>query len=80
MISERRRIVASATFNRELACLKRMYNVARKGLIVLKGGIPVDKPAAAVSLEREHNSRDRVFTQLDIYMDTRPSAAETALP
>ena len=29
-----------ATLNRELACLKHMFPVARKGLIELKGGLP----------------------------------------
>jgi integrase len=42
-----------------LACLKRMFNVAWKGLIVLKGGVPALNPIATVSLEREHNERDR---------------------
>jgi integrase len=47
-----------ATINRELACLKRMFNVARKGLIVFKSGVPM----AMVSLERECNERDRVLS------------------
>jgi integrase len=51
-----------ATVNRELACLKRMFTVALKGLIVLKGGLPLSNPAAAVSLERERNERDRVLS------------------
>ena len=60
--SRRGRAVTPATINRELACLKRMFNVARKGLIVLKGGIPGANPMAMVSLEREHNERDRVLS------------------
>jgi integrase len=54
-ISRRKRPVSVATVNRELACLKRMFNVAYKGLIVLKGGVPKDKPLEVVSLERERN-------------------------
>jgi integrase len=62
-ISRRGRAITPATINRELACLKRMFNVARKGLIVLKGGIPGANPMAMVSLEREHNERDRVLSE-----------------
>jgi integrase len=54
--------MSTTTVNRELMCLKRMCNVARKGLIALKGGAPIDNPLASVSLEREHNERDRVLT------------------
>jgi integrase len=54
--------VSVATVNRGLACLKRMFNVAHKGLIVLKGGVPKDKPLEVVSLERERNERDRVLS------------------
>jgi hypothetical protein len=35
-----------ATINRELACLKRMFNVALKELIVLTGGRPLVNPMA----------------------------------
>ncbi len=51
-----------ASINRELACLKRMFNVARKGLIMRKGGIPAANPMAMVSLERERNERGRVLS------------------
>jgi hypothetical protein len=61
-ISRRKHPVSVATVNRELACLKRMFNVAHKGLIVLKGGVPKDKPLEVVSLERERNERDRVLS------------------
>jgi integrase len=54
--------VSVVTVNRELACLKRMFSVAKKGLIVLKGGVPAQNPIANVSLEREHNERDRVLS------------------
>jgi integrase len=68
-VSRRKSPVSAATVHRELACLKRMFNVACKGLIVLKGGVPAQNPIATVSLEREHNERDRMlspeeFTQL----------------
>jgi integrase len=61
-ISRRGRAVTPATVNRELACLKRMFNVARKGLLVLKGGIPGANPMAMVSLEREHSECDCVLS------------------
>jgi integrase len=61
-ISRRGRAVTPATINRKLACSKRMFNVALKGLIVLKGGMPATNPMVMVSLEREHNERDRVLS------------------
>jgi integrase len=60
--SRRGRCLTTASINRELTCLKRMFNVARKGLIVLQGGVPLENPVSSVSLEREHNERDRVLT------------------
>jgi integrase len=51
-----------ATVNRELACLKHMFNVARKGLIELKSGVPVENPVSAVNFLDEQNIRDRVLT------------------
>jgi integrase len=39
-LSRRKRPVSAATVNRELASLKRMINVACKGFIVLKSGVP----------------------------------------
>jgi hypothetical protein len=51
-----------ATINRELACLKEMFNVARKGLIVLKAGGPPQNPVSAVKFLDEQNVRDRVLT------------------
>jgi hypothetical protein len=51
-----------ATLNRELACLKHMFNVARKGLIESKGGAPTENPVSAVEFLEEHNVRDRVLT------------------
>ena len=60
-ISRHHRPIRPATVNRELECLKRMFNVARRGLLVLKGGAPAENPVAFVSKEREHNERDRVL-------------------
>jgi integrase len=40
-----------------------MFNVARKRLITLKGGVPTENPIASVSLERETNARDRVLNR-----------------
>jgi integrase len=42
--------------------LKRMFNVALKGLIVLKGGMPAHNPVANISLEQAHNECDRVLS------------------
>jgi len=59
-VSRRGQAPTPATLNRELACLKRMFTVAIKGLLVLKGGVPRENPAAPVNLERENNERDRL--------------------
>jgi integrase len=74
-VARRGQAPTPATLNRELACLKRMFNVAIKGLLVLKGGMPVSNPAAHVSLERETNERDRVFSQSEFQalMDVAPA-------
>jgi hypothetical protein len=63
-----------ATLNRKLACLKHMFNIARKGLIELKGGIPAENPASAVELLDEHNIRDRVLTaeEFDRMLEASP--------
>jgi hypothetical protein len=55
--------VTTASINRELACLKRTFNVAREGLIVLRGGVAAETPVVTVSLERENNTRDRVLSK-----------------
>lgn len=39
-----------------------MFNVAQKGLLVLKGGVPAENPMSHVTFEREHNERDRVLS------------------
>jgi integrase len=61
-VSRRGRSLTPASLNRKPACLKRMFTVAIKGLLVLKGGVPRENHAAPVSLERENNERDRVFS------------------
>jgi integrase len=62
-ISRRGRPVTPASINRELACLKRMFNVARRGLIVLRGGGPQDNPMISIAMDRENNARDRVLSK-----------------
>ena len=51
-----------ATLNRELTCLKHMFNVARKGLLNLPGGNPSDNPVSNVKFLDAHNILDRVLT------------------
>ncbi len=70
-----------ATLNRELACLKRMFNVARKGLIELKGGIPAENPTSAVESLDEHNIRDRVLTaeEFDRMLEASPDYSKPIL-
>jgi hypothetical protein len=51
-----------ATLNRELACLKHMFNIPRKGLIELKGGMPSENPVSAIAFLDEQNVGDRVLT------------------
>jgi hypothetical protein len=57
-----RRHPTPATLNRELSCLKHMVNVARKGLIELKAGVPSENPVSVVTFLDEQNIRDRVLT------------------
>jgi integrase len=51
-----------ATINRELACLKTMFNLAVKGILPLPRGVPPENPVRAVKFLEEHNVRDRVLT------------------
>jgi integrase len=51
-----------ATVNRELACLRSMFNVAPKGLVHLPGGESNENPVSSVKFLGEHNIRDRVLT------------------
>ena len=55
-------IAPMAAYNRELACLKAMFNVARKGLLDLPGSMPNDNPVSGVKFFDEHNIRDRILT------------------
>jgi integrase len=57
-----RRLPTPATLNRELACLKHMFNVACKGLIELKGGLLHENPVSAVEFLEARNIRDRILT------------------
>jgi integrase len=70
-----------ATLNRELSCLKRMFNVTRKGLIELPGGIPAENPASAVAFLDERNIRDRVLTaeEFDRMLETSPTYMQPIL-
>jgi integrase len=63
-----------ATINRELACLKAMFNVARKGLLHLPGGLPNDNPVSSVKFFDEHNIRDRILTAEEFHrmLDASP--------
>jgi integrase len=56
------RPLTPATLNRELACLKHMFNVARKGLLHLPNGVPNDNPVSNVKFLDENNILDRVLT------------------
>jgi integrase len=63
-----------ATINRELACLKAMFNVARKGLLHLPGGLPHDNPVSRVRFFDEHNIRYRILTAEEFHrmLDASP--------
>ena len=51
------------TVNRELAILRAMFNGARRGVLVLKGGIPAQNPVASgMTFAKEHNERDVVLS------------------
>ena len=79
-MSRRGRPSRPASVNRELACFKRMFTVALKGLMVLKGGVPA-RTLRSVSLERETNERDRVFSreEFDGLMDCGAHASQAHL-
>ena len=61
-ISRHGRHPRPATVNRELACLKHMFNVGRKGLAHLPGGVSAENPVSTVKFLDEQNVRDRVLT------------------
>ena len=48
--------------NRELACLRSIFNVVRKGLVHLPGRVLNENPISSVEFFAEHNIRDRVLT------------------
>jgi integrase len=57
------RPVKPSTINRELAILRAMFNVARRGMLVLKGGVPEQNPVASrLAFAKEHNERDVVLS------------------
>jgi integrase len=60
-IAHHGRRVKPAAVNKELAIFGHLVTVAQKGLIILPGGVPQDNPVASVSMEAEHNVRDRVL-------------------
>jgi integrase len=60
--SARGRPPRPATINRELACLKTMFNLASKGVLHLPRGVPPDNPVHAVKFLEEQNIRDRILT------------------
>lgn len=70
-----------ATVNPELACLKEMFNVERKGLIELKGGVPAENPVSAIKFLDEQNVRDRVLTPEEFarMLDASPDYLKSVL-
>jgi integrase len=56
------RPVLAGTVNREIAVLRTMWNVARKGILLLKGGMPRENPVSEVVFEPPHDVRDRIFS------------------
>jgi integrase len=51
-----------ASVNRELATLRTMFNVAKRGMLGLKGGVPLENPVTSRLSFAEDNERDRVLT------------------
>jgi hypothetical protein len=39
--------VKPSTINRQLAILRAMFNIAQRGVLVLKGGVPEQNPVAS---------------------------------
>jgi len=57
------RPVKPSTVNRELSILRAMFNVAQRGVLVLKGGIPEHNPVGSrLAFAKEHNERDVVLS------------------
>lgn len=70
-ISRHGRHLRPATVNRELACLKHMFNVARKGLVPLAGGRPAENPVSAIRFLDEQNIRAAILI-LKLWLDREP--------
>jgi integrase len=61
------RPVKPATINRELAILRGMFNVAQRGVLLLKGGVPQQNPVASrLTFAKEHNERDVVLSPAEL--------------
>jgi integrase len=43
-----------------------MWNVARKGILLLKGGMPRENPVSEVVFEPPHDVRDRIFSAEEV--------------
>jgi integrase len=69
------RPVKPSTVNRELAILRTMFNVAQRGVLILKGGVPEHNPVASrVAFTKEYNERDVVLSpeELDRLLAVAP--------
>jgi integrase len=69
------RPVKPSTINRELAILRAMFNVAQRGVLRLKGGVPELNPVASqMAFAKEHNERDVVLSpeELDRLLAVAP--------
>jgi hypothetical protein len=67
--------VKQLSINRELAILRTMFNVAQRGVLVLKGGVPEQNPVASrLVYTKEHNERDVVLSpeELDRLLAVAP--------
>ena len=60
------RPVLPGTVNREFAVLRSMWNLACKGVLPLKEGVPRDNPVSEVAFEPPHDERDRVFSAAEV--------------
>jgi hypothetical protein len=51
-----------------------MWNLARTGVLLLKGGMPRENPVSEIAFESPHDERDRVFSAEEIsrLLDTAP--------
>jgi integrase len=60
------RPVLPGTVNRELAFFRYMWNLARKGVLFLKGGVPRENPVSEVVFEPPHDERNRIFSAEEV--------------